>query len=234
MGHEIVTTSRANPDLIKFVLEDQSTWSHLPGDSDGTFFTMPVKDSKTVKVFLSEMAAQLGKIVCIGSTSEFAVTEHDQVVTEKSTLDTNNPRVQAENEILRAGGICVISAGIYGPGRSPLRWVREGRIVSNERYVNFIHVEDLANILGKAMLSGKPGEKYLASDGQPMRWSDIISIWHETPGLMDTMNNPNHEISTGISTKISRKVDSARSLRALGIKLKHQNVIKGVASFEHV
>jgi nucleoside-diphosphate-sugar epimerase len=186
-----------------------------------------------VKVFLSEAAAQLGRIICIGSTSEFAVTEHDQVVTENTVLDRKNARVQAENEILRAGGICVISAGIYGPGRSPLRWVREGRIVPNERYVNFIHVEDLASILWKAMLLGKPGEKYLASDGQPMRWSDIISTWCKTPGIKVSGEATTHKVSPKIPTKLSRKVDPAISLRALGIKLKHQNVIKGVESFEN-
>ena len=229
MGHEVVSTSRTNPDLIKFELEDRSTWAHLPENNDGTFFAMPVKDSAVVKKFLSKKASQLAKIVFLGSTSAFLVTELDQVVTESTTLDTDNSRVQAENEILRAGGICVISAGIYGPGRSPLRWVREGRIVPNERYVNFIHVEDLAQIMWKAMLSGIPGEKYLASDGQPMRWSDIISIWRKTPGIKDAGKTRSRKLST----KISRKVDPTISLRALDIKLKYQNVITGVKSFEN-
>jgi len=224
LGHEVVSTSRSDSGLVNFVLEDHSTWDSLPRDCDGTFFTLAVKDSKLIKRFLSEKASQLGKIVFIGSTSGFLVTEYDQIVTETTALDRNNLRVQAEYEIRLAGGVCVISAGIYGPERSPLRWVKEGRISPNRRFVNFIHVEDLTRILYKAMLSGNSGDIYLASDGQPMRWSEIIRCWGLFPGKTAKGKTP--------VKRTSKRIDPTTSLKTLNIILKHANVIEGVKSIE--
>ena len=63
--------------------------------------------------------------------------------------------------------------GIYGPGRNPLDWIRQGRIGPSRKYVNLIHVEDLAAICLAVLDRGYPSEAYNVSDGQAHTWKEI-------------------------------------------------------------
>jgi nucleoside-diphosphate-sugar epimerase len=54
-----------------------------------------------------------------------------------------------------------------------LNWIRQGKVGASPRYVNLIHVEDLAAICVLALERGRAGEAYNVSDGRPRRWSDI-------------------------------------------------------------
>jgi nucleoside-diphosphate-sugar epimerase len=64
-------------------------------------------------------------------------------------------------------------AGIYGPGRHPYDWIRTGRVALSRKYVNLIHVEDLAAICLAALNYGMAGAVYNVSDGTPRTWSEI-------------------------------------------------------------
>jgi len=105
-------------------------------------------------------------------------------------MDRTKPRVQGEkylrNELCH---IVLRVAGIYGPGRNLLDWIRQGRIGSSRKYVNLIHVEDLAAICFAALDRGHPGEAYNVSDGQPHTrneiWPTAQQRWGEKRLTMD-------------------------------------------------
>jgi nucleoside-diphosphate-sugar epimerase len=219
-GHQVRCTSRTNPELIQFDLKDESSWKNLPKDNNGTFITLALNDLVLAEKFIAKMATQLGKVIFISTTSVFLVDEIDQLITEESALDENNPRKQAEDKLIEAGGIRVYSAGIYGPGRSPVNWVKRGRVGLNDGYVNLIHVEDLVQVLWKAMLLGKPAESYLASDGQPMRWSEIITLLELSPGKTNEQKRS--------TKKISKRINPSYSLETLDVQIKFPNVVEGV------
>ena len=74
-------------------------------------------------------------------------------------------------------------AGIYGPGRNPLDWIRQGRVGPSRKYVNLIHVEDLAGICLAVIEKGKPGEAYNVSDGTPRTWNEICATSQQRWGV---------------------------------------------------
>src|SRR5207253_2337099 len=98
-------------------------------------------------------------------------------IDESAPIDLTKSRVQGEEYLRKYHGAIVLRvAGIYGPGRNPLDWIRQGRIGPSRKYVNLIHVEDLAAICLTAIEKGKPGEGYNVSDGMPYLWSEICAV----------------------------------------------------------
>jgi nucleoside-diphosphate-sugar epimerase len=225
LGHEVFATSRSGGEYIHFELEDKSTWFNIPGGIDRTILTLAVRDSSLVSEFLKSLGSKLGRMVFISTTSAFKVSANDQTITETSELDLDNPRVQAETQLLKGGAVCIFASGIYGPGRSPLRWVKEGRVGKSERFVNFIHRDDLVNIIWNALCVAQPGTKYIGSDCQPMRWRELISEWEREYGIKTQEIVP--------SKRQSKKIDATKTLNELKIRLKYKNVIEGVRSIEN-
>ena len=219
-GHQVTCTSRSDPAAVRFVIEDDETWAVLPQNLDGTFITLPFKDRLIASRFAGELLPALGKTVFMGTTSAFRVSREHQVVDEHSEIDPDNARNQAESELLAAGCVGMHSAGIYGPDRSPLNWIKSGRVTANDRFVNFIHVEDLAKVLYGAMRLGKPGARYIASDGRPMRWSDIVHRLEELYGIESKPAQPGR--------RPSKRIDPTRTLTALGVELTYRDVIEGI------
>ncbi|MBI3452819.1 MAG: SDR family oxidoreductase [Rhodospirillales bacterium] len=80
-------------------------------------------------------------------------------------------------------------AGIYGPGRSALETVREGkarRIVKPGQVFSRIHVEDLAAVLEASMTRPNPGGVYNVCDDDPAPPQEVIAyacalLGHEPP-----------------------------------------------------
>ncbi len=108
--------------------------------------------------------------------------------------------MQGEEYLRKQHGAIVLRvAGIYGPGRNPLDWIRQGRVGPSRKYVNLIHVEDLAAICLLALEQGKPGEAYNVSDGQPHTWNEICVTaqqrWGVTAGAAKEDHSPGKRIS---------------------------------------
>jgi nucleoside-diphosphate-sugar epimerase len=130
--------------------------------------------------------------VVLGSTSAYEVSDHfaeypPPWIDESASIDLAKPRVQGE-EFLRkdCGAIVLRVAGIYGPGRNPLDWIRQGRVGPSRKYVNLVHVEDLATICLLALEKGKPGETYNVSDGTPRTWEEICTTAQQRWGITAT------------------------------------------------
>jgi hypothetical protein len=163
---------------ITFDLESQETWQNIPRGSH-LIWCFPAVPQEAVERFAEKVLTQVGRVVVLGSTSAYDVgdmagTAPPSVILESSPIDLARPRVRCE-EYLRIHHQAIILrvAGIYGPGRNVLDWIRHGKVGALARYVNLIHVEDLAAICVLALERGRPGETYNVSDGQPRLWSDI-------------------------------------------------------------
>ena len=162
---------------LRFDLNETDTWSHIPSDAD-LLWCFPASPLPAVQHFASHINAPSRPLVVLGSTSAYdAGITHDYPppwIDETAPLDLEKPRVQGE-EFLRAecGAIVLRVAGIYGPDRHPYEWIKNGRVGLSDKYVNLIHVEDLAAICLAALEHGVSGTVYNVSDGMPRTWREI-------------------------------------------------------------
>lgn len=218
---EVFETHRTLSSGLPFSLDHQSTWPALP-TVDLSFWTFPPVPADLVSRFLAEKRKYLGKIVVIGSTGSFLPPkEFSGELTETSTLDEKEERVRGERYLLQAGALVVRAAGIYGPDRDPRRWVESGKVGNTPRFVNFIHVEDLVQILWAAADRGKESSEWIAADSQPQRWDELIAIWQKTENL----KIPEHSTP---SSRASKRLNAAKSLETLGVKLKYPDIFAGI------
>jgi nucleoside-diphosphate-sugar epimerase len=163
---------------LQFDLEQPSTWGNIPAVAD-LIWCFPATPLEQVQAFALTLDAPARRMVVLGSTSAYdtpsqSIEYPPPWIDESAPIDLTKQRVQGE-EYLRnkLGAIVLRVAGIYGPGRNPLDWVKQGRVSPSRKYVNLIHVEDLAAICLLALENGKPGEVYNVSDGTPRTWKDI-------------------------------------------------------------
>ena len=177
---------------LKFDLEQPSTWLNIPIGAD-LIWCFPATPLEQVQAFTRRLNAPPRRIVVLGSTSAYEVSDHSTDyppawIDESAQIDLTKPRVQGE-EFLRTncGAIVLRVAGIYGPGRNPIDWIRNGRVGPSRKYVNLIHVEDLAAICLVALERGQPGETYNVSDGHPYIWSEICATAQQRWGVAATV-----------------------------------------------
>jgi nucleoside-diphosphate-sugar epimerase len=162
---------------LRFNLDDHETWEAIPAQADAVWM-FPAVPPDTVCEFGERVVPHLRRLVVLGATSAYDGSPQavrGEPVDESAPVDRSIARVEGE-EMLRErfGAIVLRAAGIYGPGRNPLDWIRQERVGYSHRYVNLIHVEDLAAIILLALEDGVPGDTYNVSDGTPRRWSEIM------------------------------------------------------------
>jgi nucleoside-diphosphate-sugar epimerase len=173
---------------MRFDFEMSSTWLNIPVGAD-LIWCFPATPLDQVQAFARTLDAPPRRIVVLGSTSAYEVSDHSTEypppwIDESAPIDLTKPRDQGE-EFLRTncGAIVLRVAGIYGPGRNPIDWIGTGRVSPSRKYVNLIHVEDLAAICLLALDKGKPGEAYNVSDGHPRTWNEICVIAQQRWGV---------------------------------------------------
>jgi nucleoside-diphosphate-sugar epimerase len=189
---------------VRFDLEESATWQNIPVGAD-LIWCFPATPFAQVQAFAQLLDASPRRVVVLGSTSAYEVSDRTSeypppCLDETAPIDLSKSRVQGE-EFLResCGAIVLRVAGIYGPSRNPIDWVRQGRVNPSRKYVNLIHVEDLAAICLLALGKGKPGEAYNVSDGQPHTWSEICAAaqqrWGVTSAAVNQDPSPGKRIS---------------------------------------
>lgn len=166
---------------ILFDLEQTSTWQNLPTPSHivWCFPTLPGPMAAELAENLTNKGCRL---LLLGSTSAYPPKAED-LTDERCEINKTLPRVQSEEHLREAYGAIVLRlAGLYGPGRHVLNWIRRGKIRNTPRYVNLIHIEDVAALSLAALQQASPGSSYIVSDGTPRLWADICEYastqWH--------------------------------------------------------
>jgi nucleoside-diphosphate-sugar epimerase len=214
---------------MRFDLEEPSTWPNISVGAD-LIWCFPATALKQVRDFARRLDGPPRRIVVLGSTSAYEVPDRSNEypppwTDESASIDLTKQRVQGE-EFLRndCRAIVLRVAGIYGPGRNPVDWVRQGRVSPSRKYVNLIHVEDLAAICLLALDKGKPVEAYNVSDGQPHTWNEICATAQQRWGV--TAAAANQDPSPG------KRISNAKLCSELGYTLKHPDLYEALALIE--
>jgi nucleoside-diphosphate-sugar epimerase len=214
---------------VRFDLGQPSTWLNIPAKAD-LLWCFPAAPLEQVRAFARTLDAPSRRMVILGTTSAYELADHSAVyppswIDESAPLDRSKSRVQGE-EYLREhhGAIVLRVAGIYGPGRNPLDWIRQGRIGPSRKYVNLIHVEDLAAICLAAIEKGKLGEVYNVSDGTPYLWSEICATAQQRWGVSATA--PKEDRASG------KRISTAKLRTELGYTLRHPDLYEALALIE--
>ena len=104
-------------------------------------------------------------------------------------------------------------AGIWGPGRDPLRWLTEGRIRNGRKYVNLAHADDILAAIEACLHQPRPGERINVCDGEPSRWSEHVTRLIAQEKLPASFQLP--EAEPGLDSKRIRN-DRLRALLPAG------------------
>jgi nucleoside-diphosphate-sugar epimerase len=214
---------------LQFDLEQPSTWLNISADA-GLIWCFPATPLEQVQAFARTLNAPPRRIVVLGSTSAYEVSDHSAEypppwIDESAPIDQTKSRVRGEEYLRKEHGAIVLRvAGIYGSGRNPLDWIRQGRVGPSRKYVNLIHVEDLAAICLAAIEKGKPGEAYNVSDGTPYLWSDICATAQQRWGVTAAKVTKDHSPGKRIST--------AKLRVELGYVVKHPDLYEALALIE--
>jgi len=214
---------------LEFDLAGPETWGHLPAGAD-LVWCFPATPLSKVQRWAETQHSRVNRLIVLSSTSAYEVSDHSAEypppwIDESAPINLTKPRVQGE-EYLRnkLAAIVLRVAGIYGPGRNPLDWIRQGRVGPSRKYVNLIHVEDLAAICLLALDKGKPGEAYNVSDGQPHIWNEICATAQQRWGVATAAVKEDH--SSG------KRISNAKLRTELGYVLKHPDLYKALALIE--
>ncbi len=201
-------------EYLHFDLGKSETWSTLPVLGD-VVWTFPAEPLQQVEEFANVLFRTGRRVVVIGTTSAYLPGQADEIVNEATPLDLNSPRVRGE-ELLRSRGATIVrAAGIYGPARNPLDWLRRGVSSHGSSFVNLIHVEDLAEVLLRVLTSAPAGEHFCASDGTPRQWKDIAA-WALERGFL-------REARFG-EGRSSKKISNSKLLALLRRPLDHAHL----------
>lgn len=175
---------------IRFDLALQETWQAIPASAD-IIWCFPAVPIESVRRFADVASLHTRRLVVLGSTSAYKNDDSAEYpppwIDETALIDATKPRVQGE-ELLRTsyGAIVLRVAGIYGPGRNPVEWIRTGRVNRSRKYVNLIHVEDLVSACLAALMHATSGEIYNASDGNPRTWMEICAMVEQRWNIRST------------------------------------------------
>ncbi|MBC7839242.1 MAG: hypothetical protein H7Y39_11455 [Nitrospiraceae bacterium] len=214
---------------LRFDLEQPSTWPNIPADAD-LIWCFPATPLEQVQAFARTLDAPPRRIVVLGSTSVYDTSSESTEypppwIDESAPLDQTKPRVQGE-EYLREhhGAIVLRVAGIYGPTRNPLDWISRGRVEMSRKYMNLVHVEDLAAICLLAIDKGKPGEAYNVSDGTPHTWDEICVTAQQRWGVTVAATQENR--TSG------KRISNAKLRAELSYTFKHPDLYEALALIE--
>jgi nucleoside-diphosphate-sugar epimerase len=214
---------------LKFDLEEPSTWLNIPIGAN-LIWCFPATPLQQIQAFARSLGAPARRIVVLGSTSAFEVSGHSAEypppwIDDSAPIDLTKSRVQGEEYLRKEHGAIVLRvAGIYGPGRNPLDWIRQGRVGQSRKYVNLIHVDDLAAICLLALDKGRPGEAYNVSDGQPHTWNEICTTAKQRWGVVAVAGK--EDPSPG------KRISNTKLRAELGYILRHPDLYEALALVE--
>ena len=220
---------------LRFDLARPQTWADIP-EQARLVWCFPAAPETLVQDFAGRIAPRISRLVVLGSTSAYEPAIPQKagaaapLIDETSPLNLALPRVRGE-EWLRTHSQAIVlrSAGIYGPGRHVLDWIRQGRVTASPRYVNLIHVEDLAGICLAALERGRAGEVYNVSDGEPRLWSDICLVAKRRWGV----ESPTKSVAGSASAGPGKRLSIGKLQTELGYAFRHPDLYEALDAIEN-
>ncbi|CAA7616445.1 SDR family oxidoreductase [Magnetospirillum sp. UT-4] len=165
----------------------------------------------------------------------------DETAPIRPTLERSRRRAAAEAAWLASGLPVHLFrlAGIYGPGRSALDTVREGRakrIVKPGQVFSRIHVDDIAAVVTASMARPDPGAAYNVCDDDPAPPQDVIAQACALLGVAPPPEIPWDEAKDTLSPMQAsfyadnKRIDNGRIKRELGVRLAYPSYRDGLAA----
>ena len=129
--------------------------------------------------------------------------------------------------------------GIYASGRLPIARLKSGTpalAAEQDAYTNHIHADDLARIVLAALVRGKGGRAYNASDDSMMKMGDYFDLVADRFGLPHPPRVSWQRAQEIIPETLlsfmreSRRLSNARLKKELRVRLRYPSVHEGIAA----
>lgn len=186
------------------------------------------------------------KIVYISTTGVYGDCQGrwiDENEPLKPHADRAKRRVDAEQQLITFGEdhdveiVILRVAGIYGPGKLPIKRLKQNLPVIRQQeapFTNRIHALDLVKVAIEAMQKGKPGEIYNVSDGHPSTMTEYFNTVADKAGLprppQISLADGDQQLSAGMMSymKESRRLKNDKMLKDLNLTLGYPDLKKGI------
>lgn len=127
--------------------------------------------------------------------------------------------------------------GIYGPGRSAIENVREGRakrLFKAGQVFNRMHVDDIAAALAASLENPRAGDLFNLSDDEPAAPQDVTEfacalLGVKPPPLLPIEDADLSEMARSFYAD-NKRVSNRRMKEALGVKLRYSTYREGLAA----
>lgn len=146
-------------------------------------------------------------------------------------------RWRAWSDQTGAGLVILRVAGIYGPGKLPIKRLRSGQPMVSEvdsPVTNHIHSLDLVRICLAAMQRGRSGEVYNVSDGHP---GSMTGYFNQVADFLQLPRPPviskteaEQQLSPGMRSYLaeSRRLSNRKLLTELDLNLRYPTLLEGL------
>ena len=237
-------------------LDDPASLQRLPINGSILYYFAPPPPSGTQDKRMRNFIAALDhirppqQIVYISTTGVYGDSEGEWVSEESPTrpqADRAKRRLDAETclrewcEPHRVTLTILRVAGIYGPDKLPIQRLQKGTPTLNEAecgYTNRIHVSDLVDICIAVTEQGEGVEIYNVSDGHPGTMTGYFDAVADTLGLPRppaiSMEEAREQLTPAMLSYLteSRRVDSRKLQKKLGIVLKYPDLVSGLRELQ--
>ena len=195
---------------------------------------------------LRAVSSPPSRIVYISTTGVYGDCQGswvDEDAPVNPQVDRARRRYHAEQQLLEYGTdsgtdiVILRVAGIYGPGKLPLKRISEGHPVIRKEespYTNRIHSSDLVKIALAAMDKWRHGAIYHACDGNPGTMAEYFSAVANKAGLPRppeiSLAEGNEKLSSGMMSYMreSRRLSNKKTLTELEIILDFPDLLQGL------
>jgi NAD dependent epimerase/dehydratase family enzyme len=170
---------------------------------------------------------------------------------ESSPLNTTSPtglrRFEAERAWTALCGparlplVILRLAGIYGPGRSALDRLREGRarrIEKNNHVLSRIHVEDLVSLLEASLQRPNQHAIYNVCDDEPASTADVVTFAATLLGVEPPAPEPfESAVMSGAAERYfleSRRISNSQAKQALDWRPQYPSYREGLTAIRNL
>jgi nucleoside-diphosphate-sugar epimerase len=205
-------------------------------------------DDPRMRAFLRRLAGMPRTLVYLSTTGVYGDAggaEVDEETPPRPTSDRGRRRLDAEEAVLGWGDASGVPVrvlrvpGIYGPGRLPLRQIRQGAPVARAQEAgpgNRIHVDDLAAVCLVAADYEGPERIFNVGDGDHASRSVFYREVARQAGLAEPPEVSMEEVLAQASPAMrgflaeSRRVATRRMRTVLGFQPRYQDLTHGIAA----
>jgi nucleoside-diphosphate-sugar epimerase len=209
----------------------------IPPDEDGD----PVLSRFAGVIADAPRLSWIGYLSTIGVYGDRQGGWVDETTPPNPVSNRSRDRLAAENAWFHLGARCSKAvhvfriAGIYGPGRNPLKNLADGtakRVIKPGQVFNRIHVEDIAAVLMASLERPRGGAIYNLADDEPAPASDVVAHAADLAGMPPPPEVPFETAGLGPMAASfygeSKRVANRLIKDELGVRLRYPTYREGL------